>query len=98
MNKQCKTAKETIMSVYAMAEQADYEIKLVNAETGKEVMLEPRTARACLLASIMCGAAILENVKEFAKTSTHEIFLGVLQDAGSLYLRDYLQAEGSDNA
>lgn len=98
MNKQCKTAQDTIMRVYAMAEQADYEIKLVNAETGAEMMLEPKTARACILAGIMCGAAVLEHVKEFSKTDTHEIFLGVVQDAGKLYLRDFLQSEGQANA
>ena len=98
MNKQCKAAQDTILRVYAMAEQADYEIKLVNAETGAEMMLEPKTARACILAGIMCGAAVLDNVKEFAKADTHEIFLGVVQDAGSLYLRDFLKAEGHADA
>ena len=44
------------------------------------------------------GAAVLEDVKEFAKQDPREIFLGVIQDAGSLYLRDLLQSEGTDNA
>lgn len=98
MNKHCKQAQDTIMRVYAIAEQADYEIKLVNAFTGVETMLDPPTARACILAGIMCGAAVLENAKEFAKQDPREIFLGVIQDAGSLYLRDLLQSEGKDNA
>lgn len=98
MNKHCKQAQDTIMRVYAIAEQADYEIKLVNALTGAETRLDPKTARACILAGIMCGAAVLEDVKEFAKQDPREIFLGVIQDAGSLYLRDLLQSEGKDNA
>ena len=98
MNKHCKQAQDTIMRVYAIAEQADYEIKLVNALTGAETRLEPKTARACILAVIMCGAAVLEDVKEFAKQDPREIFLCVIQDAGSLYLRDLLQSEGKDNA
>ena len=47
MNKQCKAAQETIMRVYAMALQHDYEIMLCNAETGEELELEPKTA-ACV--------------------------------------------------
>lgn len=98
MNKHCKQAQDTIMRVYATAEQADYEIKLVNALTGAETLLDQKTARACILAGIMCGAAVLENAKEFAKQDPREILLGVIQDAGSLYLRDLLQSEGKDNA
>lgn len=98
MNKQCKAAQETIMRVYAMALQHDYEIMLCNAETGEELELEPKTARACILAGIMCGAAILEDVKGLAKEDTREIFICVLRDAATLYLRDHMKAEGKADA